>query len=84
MDRSLELAIHEHLAEYIAGKSQLDELKSWLIGATWGLDRTQPVPGIELANKLKLALAEHSGGYSTDEELSETLEGLLSESLALL
>jgi hypothetical protein len=84
MDRSLELAIHEHLAEHLTGKSHLDEFKSWLIGATWGLDRSQPVPGIELANKIELALAEHSGGYRTDEELLENLESLLSESLALL
>jgi hypothetical protein len=77
MDRSLELAIHDHLASYLVGEERLDDFKVWLVGATWNLDQLQQTPGIQLANEIKLVLAEHSWDFLTDEELRVEIEALL-------
>jgi hypothetical protein len=73
----LELALREHLADYLAGAVTLDEFKDWLVGATWDVDECGDSTAIELAYEIKLALAEHSGGHATDEELRAALRDQL-------
>lgn len=77
MERSLEQSIHAHLAKHLAGEEQLDDFKLWLVSATWTLDQTQQTPEIQLANEIKLVLAEHSGGFLSDKELRDELVTLL-------
>jgi hypothetical protein len=81
MERSLEHALRERLAAYLAAEMKLDEFKSWLVTATWEIDQAQPSSGIRFANEIKLVLAEHSGGYRSDEELRDGLVEILHRSL---
>ena len=81
MERSLEAAVREQLTQCLAGQSTIDEFTSWVVAATWNLDQTQPSPEIRFANEIKLALAEHSGGYRSDKELRESLVAFLNRSL---
>lgn len=76
MGNSLEYAVREHLAAYLQGEVSLDELKSWLVSMTW--DRSEPsdIEGMRLANEIKLSLAEHSGGFMTDDLLRDDLVGI--------
>lgn len=76
MERSLEREIREHLADYLFGLLSLNDFKIWLAGATWDAADADPI-AIRLANRTKLALAEHSSGVMTDAELREELRSLL-------
>jgi hypothetical protein len=78
MERSLESAIEERLTAYLAGAMTLEEFKMWLVSETWRPDRYQVPADLRLANEIKLALAEHSSGFRTDEELRGQLETKLS------
>ena len=77
MERSLELSVRSQLATFLAGESTLDDFKSWLVAATWSLDRPLASTDSRIINEIKLALAEHSGGFGSDAELRETLFTLL-------
>ena len=78
MERSLEFAIHERLTAYLADETTIDDFKPWIVAATWNLDQRQSPPGIRFANEIKLLLAEHSGGFRSDEEPRDELVELLS------
>ena len=73
MKRSLELAVREQLADYLADEITIDDLKSWLVASTWSSTPVKSTPGLQIANEIKLAFAEHSGGFRSDEELRESL-----------
>jgi hypothetical protein len=73
MRASLEHAIRERLAEYLEGERQLDEFKDWLVGATWDVEQSKEPAAIDLTYEIKLLLAEHSGGYLTEDELRAEL-----------
>ncbi|MGH2557645.1 MAG: hypothetical protein ACRDJH_01165 [Thermomicrobiales bacterium] len=69
MRSSLERAIRERLAEYLDGERQLDDFKDWLVGATWNVEQSKEPAAVDLTYEIKLLLAEHSGGYLTENEL---------------
>ncbi len=72
-----ELALREHLANYLADVESPDDFKDWLVGATWGIDETGDRSAIALTYDIKLALAEHSSGHSTEDELRRELQPLV-------
>ena len=74
MTSPLALSLHERLADYLAGDSSLDEFKDWLVGATWSIDEAADPAGMQLADEVKLALADESGGFLTEAELREELK----------
>ena len=77
MERPLEHALRERLAEYLTGATTIDAFKTWLTASTWCLPRFQPPPAAQVVNEIKLALAEHSSGFRSDDELREGLVDVL-------
>lgn len=77
MGHPFEYAVREHLAAYLHGEVSLDELKSWLVSMTWERSEPSDNEGIRLANEIKLSLAEHSGGFLTDDLLRDDLVGII-------
>ena len=80
----LEKAIRDHLGDYLAGGSTLNELQDWLIRATRKMDERASPSAVQLAYAIELVLAELSSGYLTPEQLradlisiaeSETVKG---------
>lgn len=74
-----ELALRQHLTDYLDAVVPLDEFQDWLVGATWDIDETGDHAAIELTYDIKLALAEHSGGHISEDELRSELRPLLPE-----
>ncbi len=68
--------LRQHLTEYLNGDVSLDDFKYWLVGATWDIDETGDPAAIELTYDIKLALAEHSGGHISEDELRSELQPL--------
>jgi hypothetical protein len=72
----LEQSIRQHLVDYLAGQISLDDFTSWLVGATWNVASTESAGAAELTYSVELALAEHSSGLLSDEELRAELRAL--------
>ena len=81
MELSLEDATRERLSAFVAQELTIDEFKSWLVAATWDRQEDTASSDMRFANEIKLALAEHSGGFRSDAELQEILADLLTRSL---
>ena len=77
MQSPLEPAIRERLADYLAGRLSLGEFKEWLVGATWEIPRGREADAMRLANAVKLAMDEVSGGFVSEGELRTDLEMVL-------
>jgi len=82
MSISLDRAIHDHLAAYLAGETSLDEFKDWLVGATWEIAPNDESTTAKLAIRIKHRLAEHSGGYVSDDELKQLLRPYVQQPIA--
>lgn len=76
MVHSLEHAIRGQLASYLVGNTSLDDFKLWLVSRTWNPDSGQEPMASRLVSQIKLVLAEHSGGFRSDEELKHELTNL--------
>jgi hypothetical protein len=68
--------IQDHLARYLANETTLDEFKDWLVGATWDIEQRGDSESEDLTYEIKLRLAEHSGGYCTEDDLRRLLRPL--------
>ncbi len=77
-------SIRDHLAAYLASASSLDELKDWLVGATWDMDEAADPAATELVYDVKLTLADESSGIATKTEMDETLAALVSHDPAVI
>jgi hypothetical protein len=75
----LEASIQQHLVAYLAGQTSLDDFTSWLVSATWNIGNTGDAGATELAYAVEFALAEHSSGLLTDDELRTELLALSRE-----
>lgn len=76
MTSPLELAVRQHLTDYLAGNLSLDEFKDWLVGATWDVERTADADTQRLTYDIKLALAEESSGFVSTAEMDEELRSI--------
>ena len=76
MSSPRELALREHLAAFVGGDSSLAGFTDWLVGATWDIDETGDRAAIDLTYDIKLALAEHSRGHVTEDDLRRELRGV--------
>jgi hypothetical protein len=72
----LEEAIRNRLERYLTGLMSLDELKDWLIGATWNAEGTASPKALQLGYAVELVLAEESGGFLSHDELHHDLRRL--------
>lgn len=82
MQSPLERAIREHVADYLAGASSLEELKDWLGGATWDVEASGDRVAKGLSYEVKLALADVSSGLATEAEAAEDLRAIISDASA--
>ena len=74
---SLAVAIRRHLVAYLAGAESLDDLKDWMVAATWGIEDAASQEERQFANDVELTLAEESSCFLTREELHADLRKLL-------
>lgn len=79
MSSSLEREILAHLQDYLSGTIDLDQLKDWLIPATWSVEPESDPAAMSLAYEIHMALADYSSKVTTESELRETLFVLLPE-----
>jgi hypothetical protein len=71
---NLETAIRNHLVSYVAGELSLEAFTSWLVSASWDIAGAGDEDAAQLAYSIELALAEHSSGLLTDDELRAELQ----------
>jgi hypothetical protein len=71
-----ESAIRHQLGAYLSDAMSLDEFTAWLVGASWNIEQTGDVGASQLAYAIELALAEHSSGLLTLDELQRALRDL--------
>ncbi len=74
---SLAVSIRQRLSDFLAGTMSLDELKDWMVDATWNIEDVASPEERQLAYDIELALAEESGGFLTREELHADLRAVL-------
>lgn len=72
----LEAAIRHQLVSYLSDRMSLDEFTAWLVGATWNIESMSEPEASQLAYAIELALAEHTSGLLTLEELRAELRSL--------
>jgi hypothetical protein len=76
MMEDLEAAIRHQLVSYLSNRVSLDEFTAWLVGATWNIDPLSEPEASQLAYAIELALAEHTSGLLTREQLRAELQSL--------
>jgi hypothetical protein len=74
---SRKTALLRSLTDYLAETISLDELKDFVVAATWQLPETENLESRQLAYDIELALADESSGYLTMDELREDLRELV-------
>jgi hypothetical protein len=77
MAHSLADDIRERLIIYLAGNLSLLDLQEWLVGATWNVEASGDPAAVNLTYDTKLALAEHSRGDISLDELRRRLRELV-------
>ncbi len=71
-----ESAIRHQLRAYLSDDMSLDEFTAWLVGASWNIENVGDVAASQLAYAIELALAEHTSGLLTLDELRHALRDL--------
>ena len=72
----LEAAIRHQLGSYLSDRMSLDEFTAWLVGTTWNIESMGEPEASQLVYAIELALAEHTSGLLTLEELRAELRRL--------
>ena len=78
----LEVEIREKLAKVLSGKLDLESFEDWLVQQSWNMHLDSDRAAQELASGVELALAEHSSGHLSDDELRQELHSLLGQVVA--
>lgn len=76
MHSSLDRELRAQLQAYLAGALTLDQLKDWLVAMTWHIDRESDDPATKVVYEVHFALADQSGGLTTEDEMREELSHL--------
>lgn len=74
--RLLDLEIYAWIARYLRGAATLDEFEDWFIPETWHVERSGNVPAAELADPIRIALADIAGDEMTEDEFKALLASL--------
>lgn len=74
---TLEQDIREHIGLYLMGALDLSEFEAWLVGATWNIQQSGDQEATDLTFRVESALAEMTGGYTTENDLRHGLTPLL-------
>ncbi len=74
MTRNLsESQIRHKLRSYLDGKTTLHSFCEWFVPATWNLKEKTPTSVRNLVSMVELLMAEHTGGYGTEQDLRARL-----------
>jgi hypothetical protein len=77
MTDSLALVLREHVIAYLVDEVSLRDFQDRLVGATWDIEDRGDPHATDMAYEIKLALAEHSQGDISLQELREQLGDLV-------
>lgn len=69
--------ICQKLLDYLEGRCDLRDLRAWLASETWDVHATGDSDLTGMVGRIELALAEHSLGHISREEMREELEAVL-------
>lgn len=69
----LDLEIRRHLADYLAGKTPIEEFRRWFVPEAWNVHKRADLGTVDLAHEVDLLLAEFDHGDWTEPELRERL-----------
>jgi hypothetical protein len=72
----LEAEIREKLSELLSGRLDLESFEDWLVQHSWNMHLDSDPAAQDLAAGVELALAEHSSGHLSDDELRQELHAL--------
>jgi hypothetical protein len=72
MAQGIELAIQQHLLQYLNGEIQLHEFEDWFVPVLWSID-TESESAREMAGEIHILISEFSRG---DRTLGALREGL--------
>jgi hypothetical protein len=77
MPTSLETAIRDRLASYLAGEITLRQFEDWFVPASWNRAGQGNASLDALIGEIELRLAELTSGHRTEMELRELLSPLV-------
>ena len=69
----LDLEIRSRLADYLGGKTGLQEFQRWFAPQAWNIEKRADLAIADLVREIELLLAEFANGDWTEEELSAKL-----------
>jgi hypothetical protein len=84
MSHTLDIAIREQLARYLANEISLRDFKEWFFCETWDVDQKAGPALTDFIYGIKLDLAEFSHGDWTESELHRLLRASLEEHACLI
>jgi len=73
MTPPLDLEIRSRLADYLGGRTSLQEFQGWFAPQAWNIEKRADPAIANLAREIELLLAEFANGDWTEEELSAKL-----------
>jgi hypothetical protein len=73
MTDSLAIAIRERVNSFLAGDLTLLQFQDWLVANTWDVEEQGDPHATDLTYEIKLALAEHSRGDISGDELRDRM-----------
>ena len=73
MADSLAVDIRERVNSFLSGDLTLPQFQEWLVANTWDVEEHGDFPVTDLTYEIKLALAEHSRGDISQDELRERM-----------
>ena len=73
MDRGNAQQIYALLGQFLADRLPVEEFEDGIVPLAWGASRETDPELFEVVGAIELALAEHSSGHATAEEVRELL-----------
>jgi hypothetical protein len=73
MADSLAVDIRERVIAFLAGDLPLPEFQEWLVANTWDVEEHGDPHATDVTYEIKLALAEHSRGDISGDELRDRM-----------
>ena len=73
MADSLAIDIRAAVIAFLAGELTLPQFQEWLVATTWDIERRGDPTATDLTYEIKLALAEHSRGDISWNELRDRM-----------
>jgi hypothetical protein len=69
--------VRAKLEELLSDELGLEDFEDWLVQRSWNMHLDSSAVAQDLVSAIELALAEHSSGHLSDEQLREDLSSCL-------